>query len=215
LIPASVNRGSRGTEPSVTRQHTRRASLLAVTAILLSLAGCTPPEPKAAPGAAASPATAQRSAATSVSPQATELAAGVGDGRIQDAYRHFWQIVQRVDQQPQARWRAILATVVTEPLLSQIVDRLQTTVRGGYRQYGSVIPHPEVVQVTAGRASVLDCQGHCCIDGSRVILTVGSSVSRPARRRLKGSPRPPHAPTAAAQGPEGIARRKISHQDHR
>ncbi len=48
--------------------------------------------------------------------------------------------------------------VAAEPLLTRLIDGLQARIRAGYRQYGDVTPHVQVIEVHGGRASVLDCQ---------------------------------------------------------
>jgi hypothetical protein len=77
---------------------------------------------------------------------------------VDAAYRRFWDIAQTLDQHPEDQWRALLSQVAAEPVLTRILDGLQSRTRAGYRQFGVVVPRAVVVDLSGDRASVLDCQ---------------------------------------------------------
>ncbi len=94
-------------------------------------------------------------------------------------YRQFWVVASTVGQLPPDRWRATLAAVAADPLLSQLLDGLAEQRARGTVQYGTVVPRPTVVELRPTRASIIDCQ-----DASRsgevdpatgVVRTVGAA----------------------------------------
>jgi hypothetical protein len=77
---------------------------------------------------------------------------------VATAYRRFWVVAATLAGLPAGRWTSALSTVATEPLLTQVYDGLLAQRTAGRRDYGVVVPHPSVVVLQGGRASVLDCQ---------------------------------------------------------
>jgi hypothetical protein len=99
--------------------------------------------------------------------------------RILEAYRRFWPLAADASRRPPSSWRQTLAAVVTEPLLSELLDGLAEQRRHGLVDYGTVVLHPRIVQYDAGRASIVDCQdasqsGTLDVD-TGVAKTVGSA----------------------------------------
>lgn len=78
--------------------------------------------------------------------------------RALEAYLRFWQIAQTVDQRPPAQWEPTLQAVTGQPLLDQLLDGFRGQRTRGIRQYGTVTPHATVADLTAGRATIVDCQ---------------------------------------------------------
>jgi hypothetical protein len=74
------------------------------------------------------------------------------------AYHRLWVVAETISGRPSALWREVLSTVAAEPLLTQLNDGYRAQRDAGRRDYGTVVPHPSVVAVDGGRASVLDCQ---------------------------------------------------------
>lgn len=74
------------------------------------------------------------------------------------AYRNFWTVAQTVDRRSPAQWWPILAQVTGQPLLDELLDGFAAARAHGTLQYGTVVPRPEVVELTADRATIIDCQ---------------------------------------------------------
>jgi hypothetical protein len=93
-------------------------------------------------------------------PAATGVVVGSEPDRapILAAYGRFWAVAQRLDRNPVARWRPLLAPLAADPLLSRVLAALAGRVQAGYRQFGEVRVHPRLVAAAPERASVLDCQ---------------------------------------------------------
>lgn len=83
---------------------------------------------------------------------------GAGTAEVEQAYRRFWRVAQKVDREPVQRWRGILETVAGDPLLKQLLDGLLQQRDRGIVQYGEVVPRPTVALLDGERASVVDCQ---------------------------------------------------------
>lgn len=90
-------------------------------------------------------------------PPLSTLAPAARD-RVLEAYLRFWQVAQTVDRRPPEQWESTLQSVTGQPLLDQLLDGLRAQRARGIRQYGTVAPHAAVVELIAGRATVVDCQ---------------------------------------------------------
>lgn len=91
--------------------------------------------------------------------QLSRAAAGGNEaGAVERGYRRFWMVAASMGALPPGRWWAALSTVATQPLLGDVYRGLQVQRAAGRRDFGAVVPHARVVAVSAGRASVLDCQ---------------------------------------------------------
>jgi hypothetical protein len=84
-----------------------------------------------------------------------------------------------------------MSAIAVEPLLSHLVDGITEQHRKGLLDYGAVVPHPRIVQASAGRASIVDCQ-----DASRsgtvdvqtgVVQSVGSARTPMASVLTRGA----------------------------
>ena len=78
--------------------------------------------------------------------------------QVLHAYLRFWQIAQTVDRRPSNQWRPTLEPVTGQPLLDQLLDGFAAQQAHRTLQYGTVDPHPTLADLTADRASILDCQ---------------------------------------------------------
>ncbi len=174
-----------------TQRATWSRAVVALAAPLLAGVGCDASNKAPAPPVSAvSPAS--RATGGSSAPRGR-----VGDRTtLVGAYRRFWAVASTVDSQPEPGWRALLAAVTAEPLLSRLVSGLEAQAASGSRQYGAVVTHPTVVHVDADRASIVDCQ-----DASRSGL-LDTATGLPS---TVGSPRTPVAATLL-RDPNGVWR---------
>jgi hypothetical protein len=116
--------------------------------------------------------------------------AGGEASTVAAAYRRFWAVSVGLDRRPRDQWRPALAAVATEPLLGRVYDGLVGQRESGVVEYGGVVPHPSVVAVGVGRASVLDCQdasrsGELDLD-TGLPRTVGSARTPVAATLVRG-----------------------------
>jgi len=161
----------------------RIAAVLATQ--LLACAACLPggasPVSPVSPAAPAPPVVGPAAAADG---NAGDRAAVAG------AYRRFWAVASTVDSQPRPVWRARLAAVAAEPLLSRMLSGFDAQTAAGSRQYGTVVTHPVVVRSDAARASIVDCQdasGSGLLDTATGLpSTVGSARTPVAATLLRG-----------------------------
>jgi len=174
---------------------TQRSRLAVVwLATVLAMAGChsAPATESAASSAPTSTATASTASRTSAaSREMVERAA------VEAAYRRFWAVSWSIDKQPSARWRSILASVATEPVLTRLVERTGLQVRDGITRYGQVIPHPTVSPINGARTvTVGDCQD---------AHAAGQADRRTGEAKTVGVARSPVVGTLV-RGPDGVWR---------
>jgi hypothetical protein len=131
-----------------------RHVLFVPLAALALAAGCARANTRPADEASPPHQLAPRSTSTRVgTPSLTDRAA------IEAAYQRFWNVGQRLaSSHSESQWRAVLADVATEPLLSGLIDGLHAELAAGSRPYGTVVPHVITVEIDGGRANLLDCQ---------------------------------------------------------
>jgi hypothetical protein len=101
---------------------------------------------------------------------------------VEAAYREYWRLAAVFDSRyPESRWRAVLAVVAADPLLSRAVSSARVQHDNGVRVYGQVVPRPTVAPVNGrGQATVRDCA-----DGSHA----GQADAATGRRRTVGAAR--------------------------
>jgi hypothetical protein len=129
-----------------------------VLLVLLAVVGCGHAD-RAADASAARPPTAASDGSPGSSPSGQRPLPGSGEpGRILADYRRFWAIAVTVSRRPPDSWRSTMAAIAAEPLLSLLLDGIAEQSRKGLVDYGTVVPHARVVQASADRASVVDCQ---------------------------------------------------------
>lgn len=133
------------------QRHVIQCPLVLLTLLALALSGCVgdsaPPIQKAS---GVSKAAAPSTLGPLMRPHERE--------RVEEAYRRFWAVSVEVDKQPPSRWREALAGVATEPMLGTLLQGFAAQRAKGELQFGSVVPRPTVVELTAQRASIVDCQ---------------------------------------------------------
>ncbi|WP_396452177.1 hypothetical protein [Actinomadura sp.] len=123
---------------------TPRHRLLLVVA-MLALVGCTDK-------ASTSPLpTAASSPRTSTTPQSDTEA-------IKRSYIAFIRTLDRADSLPASSRRKQLSIYMTDPQLSQVMNRIQEMKRDNVTSYGSVIPHVQRIEVNGNDATLHDCQ---------------------------------------------------------
>lgn len=185
--PAAAG-GSRCTPSSRARPSGRAHRCAPALAALLGL-GLLLPACGAARSAARpteQPPSGPPRAPSTSAPLGGDAASAGTSAAVEAAYRRFWAVADDVDSRPPDQWRSVLATVTADPLLSRIVDGLLAQRAAGHRQYGQVVPHPTVVGLSIGTASVLDCQ-----DASRA----GEADADSGLPATAGNPRTPVAAT--------------------
>jgi len=135
-----------------TRHYT--ATVLAVAAAI-TVAGCDGSTQAAGPQP-----TTRSSGASPTSAAASAPSTAPVDERaaVEAAYRRFWAVSWDVDKQPTSRWRAVLATVSVDPILTRLYAGTKAHQQAGIRLYGQVRARPTVRRVTGSRATVGDCQ---------------------------------------------------------
>lgn len=117
---------------------------LAGTALALSACSSTPK-------AVALPSALGSAASPSASTAAEEKAAAA-------AYTKFVAMLDRADSLPVESRKQELATVMADPQLSRVLQRIDTMKKHHIATYGHVIVHVKSVHLTASGATVYDCQ---------------------------------------------------------
>jgi hypothetical protein len=112
---------------------------------------------------------------------------------VEAAYRRFWVVSWRLDANPEARWRPVLAAVAADPELTRVLEGTRAQKRQGITRYGQVVSRPTVISVSGATARVRDCQG---ADKS------GQADARTGRRTTVGVARNPLA-GSLARGADG------------
>jgi hypothetical protein len=114
---------------------------------------------------------------------------------VEVAYRRFWQVEASFDRDyPPGRWRAVLAAVAVDPVLTRLVAGATVQQRRGITLYGQIVPRPQVGPVLGrGSVRVTDCQ-----DGSRT----GQAEAATGRRLSVGVARMPVVATVV-RGSDG------------
>lgn len=166
------------------RAHRSAPALAVLLGLGLLLSACGAARSVARP-TGQPPSGLPRAPSTSA-PLGGDAASAGTSAAVEAAYRRFWAVADDVDSRPPDQWRSVLATVTADPLLSRIVDGLLAQRAAGHRQYGQVVPHPTVVGLSIGTASVLDCQ-----DASRA----GEADADSGLPATAGNPRTPVAAT--------------------
>jgi hypothetical protein len=169
---------------------TQRSRLAVVwLAAALAMTGC-----HRAPATDSAASSAPTSTASRTSAASTEM---VDRAAVEAAYRRFWAVSWSIDKQPSARWRSILASVATEPVLTRLVERTGLQVRNGITRYGQVIPHPTVSPINGARTvTVRDCQD---------AHAAGQADRRTGEAKTVGVARSPVV-GALVRGPDGVWR---------
>jgi hypothetical protein len=98
------------------------------------------------------------SAPEQLPPQAPTTRPTGAQPEVEAAYRRFWQVAQTLDQHPESTWRPLLSQVAADPLLTDVLDGLHASTAAGYRQWGSLVLRPTIAELTATRATIVDCQ---------------------------------------------------------
>ncbi|MBO2465043.1 hypothetical protein [Actinomadura violacea] len=74
------------------------------------------------------------------------------------AYAKFVAMLERADSLPAESRRQQLATVMADPQLSRVLQRIDAMKKHHIATYGHIIVHVKSVQLTASGATVHDCQ---------------------------------------------------------
>ncbi len=126
-----------------------------------------------------------------VVPRRTAASGTAARWAVESAYRRFWLVAATVDSRPEPVWRAALASVAADPLLTQIYEGLRQMRSAGERQFGTVVVHPMAIEIQGERASVIDCQdasaaGNLDVD-TGLPTTVGSAHTSVAAALVLGA----------------------------
>jgi hypothetical protein len=157
LLPDVGDTGA-GPRRTANRTGRRRIVIGMVLLSLLAAVGCGHAD-RAADASAARQPTASSGRSAGSSPSVPLVLPGSDErARILADYRRFWAIAVTVSRRAPDSWRSTMSAVAAEPLLSELLDGIAEQYRKGLVDYGAVVPRPRVVQASADRASVLDCQ---------------------------------------------------------
>ncbi|TMR04366.1 hypothetical protein ETD83_08380 [Actinomadura soli] len=77
---------------------------------------------------------------------------------VASAYTKFVAMLERADSLPARSRERELATVMADPQLSRVLQRIDEMKRQHIATYGHIIVHVKSVQLTASGATVYDCQ---------------------------------------------------------
>lgn len=113
--------------------------------VVLSLVGCAGKE-----GAAPLTTTAISPSTSPTSQSDTEA--------IRRTYITFIKTLDRADSLPASERRQQLSLHMTDPQLTQVINRIKEMKRENIASYGSVVPHVQRIEVSGKDATLYDCQ---------------------------------------------------------